>query len=287
MNHSNPRAHVRDELGAYVEGDLPLPERSRVDEHLSQCASCREELHELRVTVALLRGMPDPEPPPYLATRVMARIEAGEGRREGLPRWLERLLRPPVAVVVAAAAATVFFYGGTTSQTPVEPFTITAGVAPRAVPPPVRVRIPRTDSLGETALAFFGPANPDAPMAAMREDPTSLLDRIVLGRDTGTYELDRQLRALIDDPNSYLERMGAVSRPELLVDRLAARAARRGVAPDVAMRVTSSGHPMGQAVSARFLAAALMPERFEERARRSNPRREPAVLPVSHAIYGR
>jgi anti-sigma factor RsiW len=101
-------AHVRDRLGPYLEGDLPLQQRALVDAHLDACESCAAELKELRGTIALLRSLPELEPPKGLAGRVMARIQAGEAQPS---RWVrlvdgfDLLLRPrPLVVLVAASA---------------------------------------------------------------------------------------------------------------------------------------------------------------------------------------
>jgi len=96
---------VRSLLSAHLERDLPAVERSEVDAHLAECAECASELAELGATVALLRRLPPVEPPPHLATRVMARIAEGEARPRGLSRWLEPLLAPAFAAPLAAAAA--------------------------------------------------------------------------------------------------------------------------------------------------------------------------------------
>ena len=67
-------------MADYLEGDLHLTKRALFDAHLAACDSCTREFDELRRTVALLRDLPMPEPPPFLAGKVMARIRQGEGR---------------------------------------------------------------------------------------------------------------------------------------------------------------------------------------------------------------
>jgi anti-sigma factor RsiW len=117
VNH----ARARSLLSAYLERDLPAIERSEVDAHLSDCAECAAELAELGETVALLRGLPTPEPPPYLVTRVMARIAEGEAEPRGLRRWLAPLLGPALAAPLAAgvAALAVFaFAPGPAAEAP-------------------------------------------------------------------------------------------------------------------------------------------------------------------------
>lgn len=72
-------------LGDYLEGDLKLDQRARVDGHLDECEECAREARELRQTVSMLRSLPMDVPPPDVADAVMARIAAGEGRP---PRWV-------------------------------------------------------------------------------------------------------------------------------------------------------------------------------------------------------
>ena len=72
-------------LGDYLEGDLELDQRARVDGHLYECGECAREVRELRRTVSMLRGLPMDVASPDVADAVMARIAAGEGRP---PRWV-------------------------------------------------------------------------------------------------------------------------------------------------------------------------------------------------------
>ena len=107
MNHSQARACLAD----YLEGDLVLDRRARVDAHLDGCDECSRELAELRSTVALLRGLPDTEAPAHLSDDIMRRVRSGEARPSLIARigaWAEDLLWPGLAVPVAAAVAALF-----------------------------------------------------------------------------------------------------------------------------------------------------------------------------------
>ena len=103
-------ARIRARLSEYLDRKLSPEQRSRVDAHLAACAACAAELHELERTVHLLHRLPDPEPPPYLAQAVMARLEAGEGQPELLAQRLRRLIGPAFAVSVAAALGGLFLF---------------------------------------------------------------------------------------------------------------------------------------------------------------------------------
>ncbi len=72
--------------------DLLLdPERvpAKVKAHVDGCESCREELAELRATMALLDTWESPEPSPYFLSKLDARMR--EERATAPASWLERL----------------------------------------------------------------------------------------------------------------------------------------------------------------------------------------------------
>jgi hypothetical protein len=80
-------ARLKRRLSEYLDGALEGPAKERIARHLERCAQCRAELAELRGTVLLLRTLAtEEEAPEYLATRVLARLEAGEAT----PSWAER-----------------------------------------------------------------------------------------------------------------------------------------------------------------------------------------------------
>ena len=104
MNHSRAQELLSD----FLERDLGDAERAAFDAHLAGCDACSADLGGLRETVTLLRRMPAPEPPAFLATRVMARIAEGEARPvEAWRRWLAKLATPVVAASLAAAVGAV------------------------------------------------------------------------------------------------------------------------------------------------------------------------------------
>ncbi|MEE8167024.1 MAG: anti-sigma factor, partial [Myxococcota bacterium] len=111
MNHADVKHHLAD----YLEGDLPLDERARVDAHLDGCPECAQEVNEMLQTIRLLHLLPEPETPPMIAANVMRRIRAGETE----PGWFERIGRalgsvlepsfvlPASAIAVAALVVMV------------------------------------------------------------------------------------------------------------------------------------------------------------------------------------
>jgi anti-sigma factor RsiW len=101
VKHSEIRARLSD----YLERDLAPEERASVDRHLAACGECREELHELRATVALLRGLPEPALPPGLSDAVLLRVANGEPREARVVSWLRRASEPRWIAPLAAGLA--------------------------------------------------------------------------------------------------------------------------------------------------------------------------------------
>ena len=108
MNHDR----VRQLLTDLHEDALSPRKRERMEVHLSGCPACREESEALKRTVALLRDVDvSDDPPAHLASRVMARIEAGEAKppwHVGLTRWLDSAFAAPLVTGVAGLALVVF-----------------------------------------------------------------------------------------------------------------------------------------------------------------------------------
>ncbi len=99
--------HVKEWLGAYLDGELGAARRQRVQAHLDECADCRAELESLRRVSTLLQSAPEPEftPPEPFAARlalVLPRPEQIE-KQAGRPSVLWYLIP---AVILAAW----FFY---------------------------------------------------------------------------------------------------------------------------------------------------------------------------------
>jgi len=69
-----------------------------LDEHLSGCASCAQELRSMRQTMALLDQWEAPEPSPYFDSRLRARLREAAAE----PRsWLGWLRKPAIAFALA------------------------------------------------------------------------------------------------------------------------------------------------------------------------------------------
>ena len=80
------RSHneYQENIGAYVLGALPDLEVELLEMHLATCESCRAEVEELRpVTSALLRSVPQVEPPPSLKASLMRTVNEEAALRAG------------------------------------------------------------------------------------------------------------------------------------------------------------------------------------------------------------
>lgn len=85
--------HEQDRLSAYLDGELPAPERAAVEAHLAGCSECEEQLAALAGVDEATRQLALKAPEGYFdtfAARVRGRIEAapasGRGSRR-LPVW--------------------------------------------------------------------------------------------------------------------------------------------------------------------------------------------------------
>lgn len=100
--------HVRNELGAYVLGALEPADRRAVEQHLDDCAACRDELSRLSVLPTLLDRLSPEEAHANhgeVAERLSRRVlqSAAQERR----RLHRSVVRWRVAAGAAAAAAVV------------------------------------------------------------------------------------------------------------------------------------------------------------------------------------
>jgi hypothetical protein len=148
MTHTD----VLGRLSEYLVGDLPLRLRALVDAHRDACDSCRTALGELRGTVALLRSLPDDDPPPRIADAVMARIHAGEvhpGFGARLAAWLEALTAPKVLRPIAVGVGALALFAAVAGRLPVG-----TSRPPASASPPARItlRLTPPHSLAQPAL---------------------------------------------------------------------------------------------------------------------------------------
>ncbi|MBV9081020.1 MAG: zf-HC2 domain-containing protein [Elusimicrobia bacterium] len=102
-----------DLLSSYIDSELTAAELARVESHLPDCRSCREQLRDLRETKAMIASGGPLHAPVDLTESILAQINARraeiEAERRGISWW---------AAGVAAAAAAVAVWIGARNLAP-------------------------------------------------------------------------------------------------------------------------------------------------------------------------
>jgi len=93
------RTEARENLSAYLDGELDAAERSAFEAVLAEDAELRDELDALRRTVALVQGLPRLSAPRDLAGRVRAAIDSPVPSTGWVRQWA------PIALAAAACLA--------------------------------------------------------------------------------------------------------------------------------------------------------------------------------------
>ncbi|HEV8557760.1 MAG TPA: anti-sigma factor [Actinophytocola sp.] len=94
--------------GAYALDAVPELERVSFERHLAECDACTQEVRELRDTAARLGQSAAADPPPWLKSRVLARVsEVRQLPPDQLPRVETAQRRSPWALRLTSAAAAV------------------------------------------------------------------------------------------------------------------------------------------------------------------------------------
>lgn len=175
-------------LAEYADGTLEVGDRAAVEDHLASCPACREELRQAARARALLRGLPEVEPPAGLTLAVRRRARRGGGRTAGVA-W---------KVAVAAAAAGVIAVGAVTIATG-PPDALTGGAEQQADAP----------AAGEVEAQRDATEGPAAPEAA---EPGSSFRFTFTDRDHDPGSLATLGRRLRTEARASLEE-GAVEQP--------------------------------------------------------------------------
>ena len=158
-----------EQLSAFFDKQLSLEEQAVFDAHVSTCPECQRRLADLRLTVALLRALPEEEVPRSfvlpgrLAPFQDRPVRQGAATRpvsQGRRVWLHTLRRSARAVsALAAVLALIFiisgilpplhFGGGETASAPV---LTSAGPPAGASKTASGAQTPQTDQAARTAI---------------------------------------------------------------------------------------------------------------------------------------
>ncbi len=110
-------AHYGEELQDLLDGRLAEPRRSEVTAHVETCVRCRRELDALRwIKSGMPKQVGEAEPPPDLASRVRASLDAADATDAAAASRRSFASRVPrrawIAAGLAAAAVLVVFARG-------------------------------------------------------------------------------------------------------------------------------------------------------------------------------
>jgi hypothetical protein len=128
---------IRSMLPAMAGGDLSKTDQSLLEQHLVECPACRSELSQLQAVVAAVRSTPQLEPPPWLASRIMARVKE---EQESHRSWFARLFLPlqiklPLeALALVMICATTWYVMQDVNRSQQRPQVPPAAEAPAAAP---------------------------------------------------------------------------------------------------------------------------------------------------------
>jgi anti-sigma-K factor RskA len=109
----NEHPDTRDLLGPYVMGALEGHEEREIEDHLEECASCREEAQELGLAHERLADLAysTETPPDDLKERVVDGLPRREARRR-VPAWVAAAAAALCILAVLAAVLTPDLFGG-------------------------------------------------------------------------------------------------------------------------------------------------------------------------------
>jgi anti-sigma factor RsiW len=100
---------IHEQIGAYVDGELPSEQAAELETHVRGCSACRAELERVQALVAKLEGIAEDDrgaqAPPELWSAIEDRLDASQ--KQDMP---SRILQFPRRLL-AVAASLVFLVG--------------------------------------------------------------------------------------------------------------------------------------------------------------------------------
>jgi len=144
---TNPHPHEL--LSAFSDQVSTPEEAARLQDHLKDCAECRQLLHDLTALATAIGEEAVPPPPPQLAERIRQKIEAGSSSRTTpSPASFWRSPFPPALAATLLMATTLFL------------------IWRREQVVPTRIQVPSTPvAKSETAPGVAEPLAPPPPPA--------------------------------------------------------------------------------------------------------------------------
>ncbi len=268
---------IKQQLGEYLEGNLVPSERRRTELHLEECSACSEELAGLRRVRELLRELPTPEPPPFLADAVMAQLRAGEARVGPLARlaaWWSEVSSVgwpvPIAAAAMGAVALAVLRGGDVPTTPtaLQPAALIAAPAATAPAPrsePGLVMVSRGVAQPEPAPA---PRAPAGTAVSAKLPPIEACLRTGRTPQTCIRWHAYMVGLAVRDPAAFLNEVALLPEEDRdpWLQQLEAFARESGSAPQVARELRAQNRPDAEDLAVYFERAARAAREAREEA---------------------
>jgi len=101
--------HIRHQVAGLLDGELPLAERKRIEDHLAVCGLCRAEREQVRAGMSMLKHLPPAQAP----DTIWNAIEAAWPEQQRNVAWFRQGFRPwflVYAALVMVAAAGIAYW---------------------------------------------------------------------------------------------------------------------------------------------------------------------------------
>jgi hypothetical protein len=160
---------IQEQLPAYLDGALPSSEEAFIATHLASCPRCGAVRDDLRKAGQLVGSLDEVEAPPWLKTRVMARVREERARQAGgFWRRLSPLgLKLPAAAVAGLLVAGIAVYVFKAVEPDVAPL---RHAAKEPVQAPAQMEAAAPDAKAKARPAQPAAPAPPAPPAERRAE---------------------------------------------------------------------------------------------------------------------
>jgi RNA polymerase sigma-70 factor (ECF subfamily) len=155
---SSIHPEIRRNFSAYLDNTAEGDEKELTKAHLKSCGSCREALAELEWMVEDIKGIPDIEPPHWLAPSIMQKVKSTPAKPVEVKTPANLKIQIAVAVLFIAVIGIFYFL----FQGRSEPEQELPSSENQAVPPP-----PSTQKVAPSGNKF-----PAMPQGVLRSAPT-------------------------------------------------------------------------------------------------------------------
>ena len=207
---------------------------------------------ELARVVSVLRSLPEPETPPRLGESILTRVTEDAAR----PRVLRGVFGGPAraaTLALAAGVAGLLVMGGLPQTFAPGQDSNPSGSLVIEVPAhalPQGQGFAAAGALPRTGAQFVS-------LGAARH-PAARLSNPFAGASVWQRQMDRHLNQLQLDPHAFAQQLEQAAGRDGYIAQLARRAGERGDAPEIAMHVRRSTHPMADQIVQRMLRASLV-----------------------------